>query len=71
VARLEGLAAHNELGRRGGNRAGLNVRRLLETSNAKLDSTELLEARQWGEALMRSIEVWRHREARRAQGARS
>jgi hypothetical protein len=70
MAHPEGLAAHHEFGRRNPHPVGLDVHRLLDTSNAYLDNTKLLEAQQWGEALMRSIEVWRHREARRARGVR-
>lgn len=61
MAHLEGLAAHNERGQRDPHRATLNVCRLFDRSNTQLDNTELLDAQQWGEALARSIEAWRHR----------
>ena len=69
MARIEGMLTHNEQGRRGGDRAGLNFRKVLENSAVGFDSSTVLEAQRFGEALLRSVQSWRHREARRQEGA--
>ena len=68
MARLEGPLSHNEQGRRGGDRVGLNFRKVLKNSAADFDSATVMEAQRFGEALLRSVQSWRHREARRQEG---
>ena len=69
MARIEGMLAHNEQGRRGGDRAGLNFRKVLENSAVGFDSSTVLEAQRFGEALLRSVQSWRHLQQRRREGA--
>lgn len=67
MAGIGGLATPYEQGRRDPHRADLDVRRLLENSALSFDSATVHQTQVWGEALLRSVQAWRHRQSRRRE----
>jgi hypothetical protein len=65
--------AHNEKGRCGGYqpaRISPSLAHVISTLPFELDSRNRLDLQYWAEALVGSIEQWRHREKRRREGIR-
>ena len=70
MERLNGRTSQKGENRRDrGDRDGFNFLSYLEATGPQFDTTTLIEAQRFGEALLRSVQSWRHREARRQEGA--